>query len=136
MPPSIRDDWIKAIKKEVKFIIENETFRRGEKPMPGDEIIPSIIIFKAKITSKGFLDKLKARLVARGDFQSPSAPEDTWAPCVFGRTFKIFVTRAVHANRAIKQMDFVGAYCQGTMKFRLFLRFPAEYKSLFPGYEE
>ena len=135
-PPSIRDDWIKAIKKEVKFIIENETFRRGEKPMPGDEIIPSIIIFKAKITSKGFLDKLKARLVARGDFQSPSAPEDTWAPCVFGRTFKIFVTRAVRANRAIKQLDFVGAFCQGTMKSRLFLRLPAEYKSLFPGYEE
>ena len=91
-PPSIRDDWIKTIKKEVKFIIENETFRRGEKPMPGDEIIPSIIIFKAKITSKGFLDKLKAHLVARGDFQSPSTPEETWAPCVFGRTFKNFVT--------------------------------------------
>ena len=135
-PPKIRDDWFKAIKKEVKFIVENDTFRRGERPQPGDEIIPAIIIFKAKITSKGFLDKLKARLVARGDFQSPSAPEDTWAPCVFGRTFKIFVTRAVRANRAIKQLDFVGAFCQGTMKSRLFLRLPQEYKMLFPEYEE
>ena len=135
-PPNIRDDWFKAIKKEIKFIIENDTFRRGERPKPGDEIIPAIIVFKAKITSKGFLDKLKARLVARGDFQSPSAPEDTWAPCVFGRTFKIFVTRAVRANRAIKQLDFIGAFCQGHMQSRLFLRMPQEYRSIFPEYDE
>ena len=38
-PTRIRDDWIKSIKKEVKFIVENGTFRRDVKPKPGDEII-------------------------------------------------------------------------------------------------
>ena len=48
MPPKIRDDWFKAIKKEVKCMIENDTFRRDEKPQPSDEVIPAIIIFKVK----------------------------------------------------------------------------------------
>ena len=135
-PLPIKLAWIKVVKKELKFIIENETFRRGEVPASDDEVIPSIIIFKAKITSKGFLDKLKARLVARGDFQSPSLPEDTWAPCVFGRTFKVFVCRAVQVNRPIKQLDFIGAFCQGSMQTRLFITLPPEYANIVPEYAE
>ena len=135
-PPAIRDSWLKALRKEIKFVIENKTFRRGEVPNSDDEVIPSMVIYKAKITSKGFLDKLKARLVARGDFQSPSAPEDTWAPCVFGRTFKVFIARAVKHNRPVKQLDFIGAFCQGNMQTRLFLQLPREYANLFPEYEE
>ena len=68
-PPPIQDAWLKSTKKEVKFIIENETFRKGEEMQEGDEAIPAIFVYKAKITSKGYLDKLKARLVARGDLQ-------------------------------------------------------------------
>ena len=51
LPIEIRNGWIKAIVKELKFIIENNTFRRGEQVREGDEVVPSIIIFKAKITS-------------------------------------------------------------------------------------
>ena len=47
----IRNSWIKAIIKELKFIINNNTFRRGEEAMEGDEVVPSIIVFKTKITS-------------------------------------------------------------------------------------
>ena len=56
MPLKIQDDWIKAIKKEIKLIAENNTFRRDERSLPGDEIIPTIIISKAKITSIGFIE--------------------------------------------------------------------------------
>jgi hypothetical protein len=86
LPDSIPNDWIKSIRKEVKFLIENGTFKRGEKLQVGDEVIPAMIIFKAKVTSRGYLDKLKARCVARGDLQQKSAEEDVWSPCVFGRT--------------------------------------------------
>ena len=135
-PLQIKLDWIKAVKKELKFIIENNTFRRGVAPDKEDEIIPSMFIFKAKITSKGFLDKLKARLVARGDMQSPSLPEETWAPCVFGRTFKVFICRAVSARRIVKQLDFIGAFCQGIMKTKLFIKLPPEYANMMPEYKE
>jgi hypothetical protein len=102
------NDWVKAVQKEVKFLVENETFQRGEKPNAGDEVIPAIFVYKAKITSKGYLDKLKARCVARGDLQEKSDPNDLWAPCVFAWTFKVFVSQAAKQKRIIKQLDFVG----------------------------
>ena len=64
LPPEIQAGWIKAIVKELRFVIENGTFKEGESPVEGDEVVPSMLIFKAKITSRGFLDKLKARCVA------------------------------------------------------------------------
>ena len=133
LPPEIREGWIKAIIKELKYIIDNGTFRRGEDPVEGDEVVPSIIIFKAKITSRGFLDKLKARCVARGDLQHTSDdPDVLWSPCVFARTFKMFVAQAVKHNRPINQLDFIGAFCQALIKDRLFLALPKEYACLLP----
>jgi hypothetical protein len=107
----IQEDWIKTIRKEITFLVENGTFRRGEKPKDGDEIIPAMVIFKAKLTSRGYLDKLKARCIARGDLQQKSAEEDVWSPCMFGRTFKMFVADAAKRKNAIKQLDFIGAFC-------------------------
>ena len=100
LPLSIQKDWIKTVIKEFKgVIVDNSTFRRGEQPQIGDEVIPAMIIFKAKVTSRGLLDKLKARLVARGDFQHKSGdPDNLWSPCVFARTFKMFVVKAVQLN--------------------------------------
>ena len=136
LSPKIQKEWLAAIKKELKFIIENETLDGGdEKVQQGDEVIPCMIIFKAKVTSRGFLDKLKARCVARGDLQVKSNdPEHLWSPCVFARTFKVFVAEAVRRNKAIKQLDFIGAFCQAYLKSRLFLQLPKEYAFLLPEY--
>jgi len=95
LPQNIQKDWFKSIKKEIKFLIENLIFDKDETPKLGDEIIPAIIVFKAKVTSRGYLDKVKARCVARGDLQQKSDDLDSlWSSCVFARTFKLFVTRA------------------------------------------
>jgi hypothetical protein len=126
-PPKIQDNWLKAIKKETKFLIEKYLFRRGEKSQADDKIIPTIFVFKAKETSKGYLDKLKACCVACGNLQEKSNPDDIWAPCVFAHTFKVFVCEAAHHGRIIKQLDFIGTFCQGIMKQRLFLQLPCEY---------
>ena len=136
LPVEILNDWIKSVRKELKFLIENETFgNEDDKPYPDDEILPAIIVFKAKITSRGFLDKLKARCVARGDLQQKTGnPDDLWSPCVFARTFKVFVSQAVRFQRRIKQLDFVGAFCQGRMKRRLFIQLPREYASVLPEF--
>ena len=112
-PENICNDWIKAIKKETKNLVELGTFKRGEIPREGDEILPGIFIFKAKLTSRGFLDKCKARCVARGDLEVKNDGEDVWSPCVQSRSFKMFVAFAVHVNRVVKQLDFIGAFLQG-----------------------
>ena len=137
LPNDIQAAWIKAIRKEIKFLIENETFRRGEPLKLGDEVIPAMLIFKAKVTSRGYLDKLKARCCARGDLQQKSEePDALWSPCVFARTFKMFVAEAVKRKKRIKQLDFIGAFCQGFMKKILFLQLPREYSQLLPEYAE
>ena len=137
MPIDIKNNWLKAVKKELRFLIENGTFKRGEKPQNGDEILPAILVFKAKVTSRGFLDKLKARCCARGDLQQkPGDPDELWSPCVFARTFKMFVALAVSKNRPIKQLDFIGAFCQGIMKTRLFIQLPKDFAEYIPEYAE
>jgi len=133
LPADMQKDWLKSVVKEIKDIIANGTFRRGEKPNDDDEIIPAMFIFKAKVTSRGFLDKLKARCVARGDKQSLEGdPDNVWSPCVFARTFKMFVADAVRMNKPIKQLDFINAFCQGKMRERLFLQLPKEWKEFVP----
>ena len=94
------------------------------------------MVYKAKLTSKGYLDKLKGRCVVRGDLQRKLEAEETWSPCIFARTFKVFVAMAAKHNRAIKQLDFVGAFCQGTMRHRMFIQLPREYKKYFPEWSE
>ena len=71
--------------------MENETFRRGEELHIGDQGIPSMLVFEASLTRKDYLDKLKARLVARRESlqQLDEDPNTLWSPCAFVRTFKI-----------------------------------------------
>ena len=73
--------------------------------------MPYMLIFKAKVTSCGCLDKLKACCVAQGDPQVKSNdPDHLWSPFVFARIFKAFVAESVKHNRPIKQLDYVGAF--------------------------
>lgn len=45
----------------------NGTFDLSTNIQEGEECIPGMFVFKAKLTSRGFLDKLKARMVAGGE---------------------------------------------------------------------
>ena len=71
-------------------------------------------------------------MVARGDLQRQTVG-DTWSPCVFNRTFKAFVTHAVQHVRPIQQLDFIGAFCQAQMKYKLFLQLPKEFAEYVPS---
>ncbi|KAI2501065.1 udp-sugar [Fragilaria crotonensis] len=54
---------------EIKNLIDHGTFILGQKPHADELIIPVKLVLKAKQTASGKLDKLKARLVARGDME-------------------------------------------------------------------
>jgi hypothetical protein len=78
-PPSLKavlkldDDvctaWLHAIRMEIKNLIDHGTFILGKTPHKNELIIPVKLVLKAKQTSSGKLDKLKARVVARGDLE-------------------------------------------------------------------
>ena len=66
---NIRKPWLKATLKEINNIINNQTFMI-EYPKDGETVTPCMDVYKEKIQSDGSLDKLKLRIVVRGDLQN------------------------------------------------------------------
>ena len=66
---NVRKRWLKATLKENKNLINNQTFMI-EDPKDGEPDTPCMDVYKAKIQSDGSLDKLKLRIVVRGDMQN------------------------------------------------------------------
>ena len=58
---NIRKSWLKATLKEIKNLINNQTFLI-EDPKDGEPVTPCIDVYKAKIQSDGSLDKLKCNV--------------------------------------------------------------------------
>jgi hypothetical protein len=66
---NIRLAWLHAIWLEIKNLIDNKAFILGIKPNKGELVTPCKLVMKAKQTATGLLEKLKARIVACGDYQ-------------------------------------------------------------------
>ena len=66
---NIRKPWLKATLKEIKNLINNQNFMI-EDPKDSEPVTTFMDVYKAKIQSDGSLDKLKLRIVVRGDFQN------------------------------------------------------------------
>ena len=66
---NVRKPWLKATLKEIKNLINNMTFII-EDPKHDEPVTPCMDVYKAKIQSDGSLDKLKLRIVVRGDLQN------------------------------------------------------------------
>ena len=74
---NIRNPWLKATLKEIKNLINNQTFLIEVKN-EGEPVTPCMDVYKAKIQSDGNLDKLKLRNVVRGDFHNKEMVGDNW----------------------------------------------------------
>ena len=68
--------WLKATIKEIKNIINNQNFLI-EDQNEGEPETPCMDVYKAKIQSDGIIDKLKWRIVVRGDLQNKEMVGDT-----------------------------------------------------------
>ena len=79
---NIKKNWIKATLKEIKNLINNQTFII-EDQNEGEPITPCMDVYKAKIQSDGSLDKLKLKIVVRGDLHNKKLFGDTWSPTAF-----------------------------------------------------
>ena len=65
----IKKTWLKLTQKEMKNIINNQTFL-VQYPDKGEPVTPCMDVYKAKIRSGGSLDKIKFRILVRGDLQN------------------------------------------------------------------
>ena len=67
-------------------------------------------VYKAKIQSYGSLDKLKLRIVVRGDLQNKEMVGDYWSPTSSMRTLKSFLADAAKHKVRVHQLDFIGSF--------------------------
>ena len=66
-------------------------------------------VYKAKIQSDGSLDKLKLKIVVRGDLKNKELVGDTWSPTASMYTLKYFLVDAAKHKAKINHLDFIGA---------------------------
>ena len=73
-------------------------------------------VYKAKIQSDGSLDKLKLRILVRGDLQNKELVGDTWSPTASKRNLKYFLADATKHKARFHQLDFIGEFLQAKLK--------------------
>ena len=91
-------------------------------------------VYKAKIQSDGSLDKLKLKIVVRGDLQNKELVGDTWSPTTSMRTLKHFLADATKHKARVHQLYFIGAFLQAKFKNRVFVKLDSRYTDEFTEY--
>ena len=91
-------------------------------------------VYKTKNQSDGSLDKLKLRIVVRGDLQNKEMVGDTWSPTAPTRTLKYFLADAAKHKATVQQIYFIGAFLQAKLKNIVFVKLDIRYTEYFPEY--
>ena len=89
-----------------------------------------------KIQSDGSLDKLKLRIVVRGDLQNKEMVGDTCSRTASMRTLKYFLADAAKYKARVHQIDFIGAFLQDKVNNRVFVKLDMRYADYFPEYAQ
>ena len=69
-------------------------------------------MYKEKNQSDGSIDKLKLRIVVRGNLKNKGLVGDTCSPTASIRTLKYFLTDETKYKAKVHQLDFVRAFLQ------------------------
>ena len=132
---NIRKPWLKATLKEIKNLINDQTFVI-EDPKDGEPVTPCMDVYKAKIQSDGSLGKLKLRIVVRRGLQNKEMIGDTWSPTASMTTLKYFLAGAEKHRARVHQLYFIGAFLQANVKNRVFVKLDMRYVAYFPEYTQ
>ena len=132
---NIKKPWLKATLKEIKNLINNQTFLIEDKN-EDEPVTTCMDMYKAKIQSDGSLDKLKLRVVVRGDLHDKEIVGDTWSPTESMRTLKYFLAYAAKHKAIFHQLDFIRALLQAKVKNRVFFMLDIRYTYYFPEYAQ
>ena len=84
-------------------------------------------VYKEQNQSDGNLDKLKLRIVVRGDMQNNELVGDTWSPIASMNTLKYFLADATKHRARVLRLYFIGAFLQAKVKNRVFVKLDSRY---------
>ena len=132
MPLAVGRAWVKSFVKEVKGILIDRKSCKIEDPLPEDHVIPVMDVYRCKLDKDGLLDKLKTRIVFRGDLYNPQDPQDPWNPHASFLSLRVFLADCAARGSFPCQIDLILAYLQAKMKERVFVIFPESWKQFLP----
>ena len=87
-----------------------------EDPKNGEPVTSCMDGYKVKIQSDGSLDKLKLRIVVRGELKNKEMVGYTWSPKASMSTLKYFLADATKHKARFHQLDFIRAFLQAKVK--------------------
>ena len=93
------------------FLIEDQN--------EGEHVTPCMDVYKAKIQSDGSLDKLRLRIVVRGNLHNKEMVGDTWSPTASMINLKYFLADAAKHKARVHQLDFIGPFLQAKVNNRV-----------------
>jgi len=120
-------EWEEAIKTELDQLNCMGTWKLVEKP-PGVIPIANKFVFTKKTDKDGKLQKYKARLVAKGCTQCLGYDFlEMHSPVVRVETIRSLLAVAAKCKLYIHQMDIKGAYLNGILKEKVYMKQPEGY---------
>lgn len=133
-----RDLWIKAMFIEIQENIDRGSFRfaLSTEAIYG-YLIDAVWVLRKKFTSTGDLEKLKARICARGFTQRKGIDyNETTATTARAVHWRILMALAALHGWHIMQIDFIAAYLNGKLKEKLFMKMFPLLKEYFDAHPE
>jgi hypothetical protein len=80
-------------------------------------------VFNVKYKTDGTVDRLKARLVARGDSQSPGIDfNEAYAPVADFTSFRMLIALATHLDLDVQHIDITTAYLYGHIDTEIYMK--------------
>lgn len=122
-----RDYWLEAIREEFDTLEENGTWEVVENVPRNAKVLPSGIILRIKRDEDNDPARFKARLVARGNFQTILELEmDLYAPVACIEMVRLMIAVAVALRLDIHQIDVKGAFLHAQLPDgeEIFMRLP------------
>lgn len=116
--------WMEAATEEITTLVGNGTWELVELP-PGKKAIPSLWVWKRKMTAQGSVERYKGRVVAKGCNQRPGQDyTDTFSPTFRAAAFRATLAAAGILDMDLRSVDISSAFTNGDLEEEIYMRQP------------